>query len=182
VLSHASDRVVELTGGSAVKAVKTAPAKTVAKPKTATTKVMGCEEGFKLVNGKCKRIAANEPSQGCPPGTKPVPETDNCVPITAPTITTTTTTTTAAPTITAPKIKKSGCAKGQIKIDGQCVAKQDAASFCGPGYRLQGKKCVQGYAAPAPQAVLPTWQLKAIKKGCSPGQNWNAAEGYHEND
>ncbi len=129
---------------------------------------------FKLVKGKCQRITANEPAQGCPPGTKPVPETDNCVPIT-------TSTTRTTPTAIIPT-KKSGCAKGQIKIDGQCVAKQDAASFCGPGYRLQGKKCVQGYAAPAPQAVLPTWQLKAIKKGCSPGQNWNAAEGCHEND
>jgi len=44
-------------------------------------KVTGCEEGFKLVKGKCKRITANQPSQGCPAGTKPVPETDNCVPI-----------------------------------------------------------------------------------------------------
>ena len=43
-------------------------------------KVTGCEEGFKLVKGKCKRITANQPSQGCPAGTKPVPETDNCVP------------------------------------------------------------------------------------------------------
>ena len=94
VMSHASDRVVELTGGSAPKAVKTEPAngttptpakteaKPEAKPKTTTTKVTGCEEGFKLVNGTCKRIAASEPSQGCPPGTKPVPETDNCVAIT----------------------------------------------------------------------------------------------------
>ena len=200
VLSHASDRVVELTGGNAVKAVKTAPAKTapakpepaktapakpVAKPKT--TKVTGCEEGLKLVNGKCKRIAASEPAQGCPPGTKPVPETDNCVPIaTGSTSSTSTNTNTllTTPTTTTPatKTKKSGCGKGQIKVDGNCIAKQDAASYCGPGYRLKGNKCVQGYAAPKPQIQLPTWQLKGIAKGCPPGQDWNAAEGCHEND
>lgn len=196
VLSHASDRVVELTGGSAVKAVtttpaktqpaKTAPAKPVAKPKTTTTKVTGCEEGFKLVNGTCKRIAASEPAQGCPPGTKPVPETDNCVAITTntPSASTKTNTLVTTPTTTTPatKTKKSGCAKGQVKIDGQCVAKQNAATFCGPGFRLQGNKCVQGFAAPPPQTQLPDWQRKAIAKGCAPGQNWNKAEGCHEND
>jgi hypothetical protein len=125
-------------------------------------KVTGCEEGFKLVKGKCKRIAATEKPQGCPAGTKPVPETDNCVPITS--------------------TSKSGCGKGQIRIDGRCVAKQDAATFCGPGYRLQGNKCVQGYAAPKKQKQLPSWQLEAIAKGCPPGMGWNAQEGCHEND
>ncbi len=41
-----------------------------------------CEEGFTLKNGKCKPA---KKAQGCPPGTVPVPETDNCVkPKTAP--------------------------------------------------------------------------------------------------
>jgi hypothetical protein len=153
VMPHPGARVVEIGGAGADKA---------ATPKPTAKKVTGCEEGYKLVKGKCKRITAKEAPQGCPPGTKPVPETDNCVPIVAK--------------------SKSGCGKGQIRIDGQCVAKRDAASFCGPGYRLKGNTCVQGYAAPKPQLQLPTWQLEAISKGCRPGQGWNPQEGCHEND
>lgn len=41
-------------------------------------KAKGCEEGFYLANGRCKRRPASRPG-GCPPGTVPVPETDNCV-------------------------------------------------------------------------------------------------------
>lgn len=41
-------------------------------------KVKGCEEGFYLANGRCKRRPASKPG-GCPPGTVPVPQTDNCV-------------------------------------------------------------------------------------------------------
>jgi hypothetical protein len=153
VMPHPGARVVEIVSAGADKAVT---------PKPTAKKVTGCEEGYKLVKGKCKRITAREAPQGCPPGTKPVPETDNCVPIVAK--------------------SKSGCGKGQIKIDGQCVAKRDAATFCGPGYRLKGNSCVQGYAAPKPQLQLPTWQLEAISKGCRPGQGWNPQEGCHEND
>jgi hypothetical protein len=162
VLPQAGGQVFELGGGSDASIVKTAPAvKTAPVKKPVAKKVTGCEEGFKLVKGKCKRITSIEKPQGCPPGTKPVPETDNCVPITT---------------------SKSGCGKGQIRIEGRCVAKQDAASFCGPGFRLQGNKCVQGFVAPKPQRQLPTWQLEAIAKGCRPGQGWNAQEGCHEND
>jgi len=75
-----------------------------------------------------------------------------------------------------------GCPRGQIRIEGRCIPKQDAASYCGPGYRLQGNKCVFGYQAPPPQAQRPTWQVEAIKKGCAPGLAWNAQEGCHEND
>jgi uncharacterized protein YbdZ (MbtH family) len=39
----------------------------------------GCEEGFKLVDGKCKKVTKKEGPQRCPPGTVPVPQTDNCV-------------------------------------------------------------------------------------------------------
>ena len=49
--------------------------KCVTKPATKAPK--GCEEGYQLVNGKCKKNA-KKPG-GCPPGTKPVPQTDNCV-------------------------------------------------------------------------------------------------------
>jgi hypothetical protein len=52
----------------------TAVGKAQAAPKLAP----GCEEGYKLVKGRCKLRAVNDPG-GCPPGTKPVPETDNCV-------------------------------------------------------------------------------------------------------
>jgi hypothetical protein len=152
-MPHPGARVVEIVR---------AGADNTATPKPTAKKVTGCEEGYKLVKGKCKRITAKEAPQGCPPGTKPVPETDNCVPIVAK--------------------SKSGCGKGQIKIDGQCVAKREAASFCGPGYRLKGNTCVQGYAAPKPQLQLPNWQLEAISKGCRPGQGWNPQEGCHEND
>lgn len=32
------------------------------------------------------------------------------------------------------------------------------------------------------QGERPDWQREAIKKGCKPGQAWNAQEGCHEND
>lgn len=75
-----------------------------------------------------------------------------------------------------------GCSKGRIMIDGRCIRKSDAATHCGPGYRLKGYTCVQGYQAQKPQKQLPSWQLDAIKKGCKPGQGWNPQEGCHEND
>lgn len=75
-----------------------------------------------------------------------------------------------------------GCASGRIKIDGKCILKRDAQSYCGPGYRLKGNTCVQGYTPPKPQKQLPSWQLEAIKKGCPKGMGWNAQEGCHEND
>jgi hypothetical protein len=42
-------------------------------------KIKGCEEGFKLVDGACVKIKKNAKPAGCPPGTVPVPQTDNCV-------------------------------------------------------------------------------------------------------
>lgn len=74
------------------------------------------------------------------------------------------------------------CRRGYLRIEGKCIKKRDAASYCGPGYRVQGGKCVQGYKAPPPQAQRPSWQIEAIKKGCAPGMGWNAQEGCHEND
>lgn len=81
-----------------------------------------------------------------------------------------------------PKKAAQGCAKGRVKVDGRCVLKQDAATHCGPGFRLQGNKCVAGYKPPKPQEKLPSWQIEAIKKGCPKGMGWNAQEGCHEND
>jgi len=71
----------------------------------------------------------------------------------------------------AVKAKKSGCAKGQITVDGKCMSKQKAVSYCGPGYRPQGGKCVQGFVAPKPS-----------QPRCPPGLVWNAQEGCHEDD
>ena len=80
------------------------------------------------------------------------------------------------------KREPEGCGSGRVRIDGKCVKKRDASTYCGPGYRLKGNKCVAGYQAPKPQKQLPSWQEEAIKKGCPKGMDWNAAEGCHEND
>ncbi len=80
------------------------------------------------------------------------------------------------------KHKAKGCKRGYLAIDGKCIKKRDAASYCGPGYRLQGNSCVQGYQPPKPQKQLPSWQSEAIKHGCKPGMGWNTQEGCHEND
>jgi hypothetical protein len=81
-----------------------------------------------------------------------------------------------------PKKVQQACAKGRVRVDGRCVLKQDASTHCGPGFRLQGNKCVAGYKPPKPQEKLPSWQIEAIKKGCPKGMGWNAQEGCHEND
>lgn len=88
----------------------------------------------------------------------------------------------AAPVRKEKQAKKRRCRRGRILIDGKCIKKRDAASYCGPGYRLKGNKCVHGYKAPKPQAQRPSWQIEAIKKGCKPGLAWNPQEGCHEND
>jgi hypothetical protein len=80
------------------------------------------------------------------------------------------------------KQEPKGCGRSSIRIDGRCVKKRDAATHCGPGYRLKGNTCVQGYQAPKQQAQRPSWQIEAIKKGCKPGMGWNPQEGCHEND
>jgi hypothetical protein len=70
--------------------------------------------------------------------------------------------------------KPGGCAKGQIKLEGRCIAKRDAAGFCGPGYRPSHGKCVHGaYQAPAKPHT---------SHGCAPGLVWSAQEGCHEDD
>lgn len=74
------------------------------------------------------------------------------------------------------------CAKGYTKVDGRCILKRDASTSCGPGFHLQGSKCVAGYKPPPPQQQLPSWQVQALKHGCAMGEDWNAAEGCHPND
>lgn len=81
-----------------------------------------------------------------------------------------------------PKKTSKKCKSGYIAIEGKCIKKRDAASYCGPGYRPQGNKCVQGYQQPKPQKQLPTWQQEGLAHGCKPGLAWNAQEGCHEND
>lgn len=127
----------------------------------AKPRVTGCEEGQRLVNGRCRTIRAGEKPQGCPKGTVPVPETDDCRPI---------------------QRKVLRCKRGYLKVEGKCIKSREAPTYCGPGYRLQGGKCVQGYKAPPKGSPRPQWQIDAIKKGCAPGQGWNAQEGCHEND
>jgi hypothetical protein len=89
-------------------------------------------------------------------------------------------------TSTKPKTKTKAatkrCSSGRIMIDGKCIEKGAAAGYCGPGYRPQGGKCVQGYQAPKANTPLSTEQRKAVNKGCPRGQVWNAQEGCHEDD
>ena len=74
------------------------------------------------------------------------------------------------------------CGNGRIRIDGVCVLKRDAATYCGPGYRVAGKTCVFGYRAPDRKAPLPSWPIQGLRKGCPRGLAWNRSEGCHEND
>jgi len=82
----------------------------------------------------------------------------------------------------APKTVTPKCRPRSILIDGKCILRRNAASYCGPGYRLAGNKCVQGYEEPKRRRLLPDWQLEGLRHGCAPGLAWNAQEGCHEND
>ncbi|MFD0985615.1 hypothetical protein [Methyloligella solikamskensis] len=70
-----------------------------------------------------------------------------------------------------PKSKpRSGCRSGQIKVDGKCMSRSNAISYCGPGYTPRGGRCVS--QAPAqPQAPR-----------CPRGLVWSDQEGCHEDD
>jgi hypothetical protein len=94
---------------------------------------------------------------GCPPGTRPVPETDNCAPV--------------------PSVKKktvTGCGKGQIRVDGKCMTRNAAVGYCGPGFHPQGGKCLPGFVAP--KGPRPSTH------GCPAGMAWSREEGCHEDD
>ena len=118
-----------------------------------------------LARAYVKKLSADAPPEAAPP--PPAPQQQS-----AP----------APQQKSAPKKSATRCSSKSILIDGKCILKRNASSYCGPGYRLQGNKCVQGYVAPKPQKQLPAWQQEAIQHGCKPGMGWNPQEGCHEND
>ena len=80
------------------------------------------------------------------------------------------------------KETRTNCASGRVRINGKCIEKGAVASFCGPGFRAQGGKCIPGYQAPKANTPLSKEQKNAVNKGCPKGQVWNSAEGCHEDD
>ncbi|WP_045369042.1 hypothetical protein [Methyloceanibacter caenitepidi] len=67
---------------------------------------------------------------------------------------------------------KKRCGPRSILLEGRCIKKSNAASFCGPGYRVQGDKCVQGaYQGSSKRSLV-----------CPAGQVWSAQEGCHYDD
>jgi len=118
-----------------------------------------------LARAYVKKISADAAPEAAPPP-PPAPPAPQAAPAPKP----------------GPKKSATRCSSKSILIDGKCILKRNASTYCGPGYRLQGNKCVQGYAAPKPQKQLPTWQQEAIQHGCKPGMGWNPQEGCHEND
>lgn len=78
--------------------------------------------------------------------------------------------------------KPKSCSSGRVMIEGKCIKKTSAVSYCGPGFRPEGGKCVPGYKAPPANAPLSGEQRKAVGKGCPKGQVWNSAEGCHYDD
>lgn len=84
----------------------------------------------------------------------------------------------------------SDCGKGRVRIDGRCVRKSQAADFCGPGYRPEGGRCVQGYQPPPKKQKANTgggggghpWETprcRAIMAQCNNGANPSACQ-QHE--
>ena len=69
---------------------------------------------------------------------------------------------------------KQACGRGKIRVEGKCILRRDATTYCGPGYRLEGGKCVPGYRAPKPQRQRPYRQIEALNRGCATGVAWNA--------
>lgn len=79
-------------------------------------RTVGCEEGYRYVDGRCRRIRAGERPQGCPPGTRPIPETDACEPI---------------------RQRTTGCEEGYRFVDGRCrrIRSYEEPQGCPPGTR-----------------------------------------------
>jgi hypothetical protein len=67
---------------------------------------------------------------------------------------------------------KKRCGPRSILLEGRCIKKRDAAGYCGPGYSVQGDKCVPGGYQESPKGSL----------GCPSGQVWSAPEGCHYDD
>jgi hypothetical protein len=78
---------------------------------------------------------------------------------------------------------QSGCPGGTVWLEGQCIKKSQVTSFCGPGYKRQGTKCVSRYPATASQSgSQPKLNcrsnqllLPSGKCGCPGGQAWNGS-------
>lgn len=67
---------------------------------------------------------------------------------------------------------KKRCGPRSILLEGRCIKKSEAAEFCGPGYRVQGDKCVHGAYEGSSKG----------SPGCPAGQVWSAQEGCHYDD
>jgi len=67
---------------------------------------------------------------------------------------------------------KKRCGLRSMLLEGRCIKKSEAAGFCGPGYRVQGDKCVPGAYQGSSKG----------SRGCPDGQVWNAQEGCHYDD
>lgn len=79
---------------------------------------------------------------------------------------------TAAQPAPALLLVKKRCGPRSILLEGKCIKKSEAASYCGPGYRVSGDKCVPG----------PYQGSSRTSPGCPSGQVWNAQEGCHYDD
>ncbi len=58
--------------------------------------------------------------------------------------------------------RKSRCGRGSVWLEGQCVANANVRSFCGPGYRRSGSRCISQAAQQAPAQRCPPgmiWEL-----------------------
>lgn len=78
------------------------------------------------------------------------------------------------------KSNSGSCGSGQIRIEGKCMSRSSAVSYCGPGFRPSRGKCVQRggqvQQQPAPQPQQQQQQR------CPKGLVWSAQEGCHEDD
>lgn len=180
VMPSAARKVVELGGANAEPQPKPSQRTEIKAP--------GCEEGFKLVNGRCKRRTKRDGPGGCPPGTKPVPETDNCVAISA-------ATKRQASSNRKTAKKASGCEEGYKLVYGRCKlrSKRDGPGGCPRGTRPvpETDNCVaiggpkQRQVDKQQQAIRNLQKviqgIKNIRKKCGTTQIWNGYQ-CEEND
>jgi hypothetical protein len=75
--------------------------------------------------------------------------------------------------------KKSGCPGGTVFLEGQCIKNSQVTSFCGPGYKRSGSKCISRYPANpgqsqssnSDQEPSSAQQLQGIIQQIFPGAN-----------
>lgn len=70
--------------------------------------------------------------------------------------------------------KSGSCGSGRIRVEGKCMSRSQAVSFCGPGFRVVGSKCV--HQNDVEKANKPS------KTKCPKGQIWSKLEGCHYDD